>query len=189
MNIKGALIIFWLTSSKVASPVNGEYLRGESNEENQELNKGEVLQDHPLPLRLLYDADSFVVDVGNDDGRRLQQHGGIPKRTCDFNGQTRNPGEWLMGPTQTCQCNRFGTGTWDSCVNNGSTTTPTTSTNGGGGDPLTALARRQQFNAKDFTFDLLGALPGSVTESGTISSLNVNTKPSLAGSGLSYSKY
>ena len=115
-----------------------------------------------------------------DPERKLTEGKG---KACSFEGQKRQVGQWLDGPEKTCQCDRYGSGDWVACVD----TPAAEDVKGkGGADPNTAIGRRQQFDKKDFVFDLLGSLPGSITSAGTIQSIDVGNLPSLAGQGLSY---
>jgi Cupin len=76
-------------------------------------------------------------------------------------------------------CDRDGSQKWVKCVKNDVTTAST------GGADLTALARRQQFEAKDFVFDLMRSVPVARKGGGTIQTFTVTNFPSLAGQGLS----
>ena len=120
--------------------------------------------------------------AGADDSTRILQAGG---GDCSFQSETREPGQWLQGPTQTCMCDRGGSKEWVECFDN----------NPGGGTPQdpdasnTAIGRRQQFQAKDFVFDLQGSAPDSITPAGTIQALTVDKLPSLAGQGVSYTLF
>lgn len=100
-------------------------------------------------------------------------------KACSFEGTIRQAGQWLEGPSKTCQCERYGTGEWVDCIDNPDNQDT-------GPDPNTTRGRRQQFNDKDFVFDLLGSVPAAITSAGTIQPLDVGNLPSLAGQGLSY---
>lgn len=102
---------------------------------------------------------------------------------CTFDEETRYPGQWLMmDETETCQCDRFGSGEWVSCQDKRSVQSPIVPND-------SALSRRQQFREKDFVFDLMGSVPPNITPAGTIQPLNVENLPALAGLGVSYSLF
>jgi oxalate decarboxylase/phosphoglucose isomerase-like protein (cupin superfamily) len=100
---------------------------------------------------------------------------------CTFEGKTVAPGQWLQGTQKTCMCDRFGSQSFVDCVLNGSKATPLAA-----GVARTAIAARQEFEAKDFVFDLLGSVPVAITAGGTAQVLTVAQLPSLTGTGLSY---
>jgi oxalate decarboxylase/phosphoglucose isomerase-like protein (cupin superfamily) len=100
---------------------------------------------------------------------------------CNKNGKTVAPGQWLQGPERTCMCDRFGSQKFIDCVENGFKATPLAA-----GVARTAMGARQEFEAKDFVFDLLGSIPLAITEGGgTAQVLTVAQLPSLANTGLS----
>lgn len=121
---------------------------------------------------------------GSTDPARKLQHQG--SSSCSLEDETREAGQWLRGPELTCQCDRYGTGSWVGCVDNEQSRNVHTGTDA---NLDTAMGRRGQFDEKDFVFDLLGSVPASITPAGTVQPLDVENMPALAGEGVSYSLF
>jgi hypothetical protein len=78
---------------------------------------------------------------------------------CSFEGKYVAPGQWLQGPDKTCMCDRHGSQAFVACVANGAMAAAAPQP----GESLTALGTRQEFQANDFVFDLLGSVSGAIT--------------------------
>lgn len=98
---------------------------------------------------------------------------------CSYNGHDYpdDPFNPVVGATLTCICSN---GHWIQCEpnNNNNNNNPRPST-------PTALSIRNQFSAKDFTFNLAAQSADSSGLGGTIRPLSVAQLPSLAGQGVS----
>lgn len=168
MNLAKAILacLAFSAISTACTSVHAQHLRS-SRKQRQELSK----------------TNEEAGTAATSSTRNLQHS--TTRGVCHFDGETREPGGWLLGPSHTCLCDKGGTTRWVDCVENGQVQAAVNDTP----DPNTALGRRRQFQPKDFVFDLLGSVPESISAAGTIQPLTVEGLPSLAGQGVSYSLF